>query len=137
MYFVIGGRKATSGLYRVTYIGKESAEPSKGDATGAEARALRRKLESLYLTKDAAAIDVAWPYLGHADRFLRYAARAILEHRDAEAWQERALMEADAQGGLNVLLALVRKGKKDVQPRVLRALDRFDWSKLNEPLKQE
>src|SRR5438270_10860850 len=28
MYFAIGGRKTKSGLYRVTYVGSESTEPS-------------------------------------------------------------------------------------------------------------
>ncbi len=30
LYFTIGGRKTQSGLYRVTYTGKESTEPSQG-----------------------------------------------------------------------------------------------------------
>src|SRR5205085_12106056 len=81
LYFAIGGRKTTSGLYRVTYVGKESTAPSKGDAAGLEARKLRRKLESYYGKKDREAARVAWPYLGSADRFLRYAARTILEHQ--------------------------------------------------------
>src|SRR4029077_1508978 len=112
MYFAIGGRKTMSGLYRVTYVGKESTEPSKEDMTGAAARAERKKLESYYLKKDPKAIDVAWPYLGHADRFLRYAARTILEHQGSAAWQERALKETDPQPGLNALLASVRTGDK-------------------------
>src|SRR5437660_9486880 len=69
LYFVIGGRMATSGLYRVTYVGEEATTPSKGNSTGAEARVLRRKLESYYTNKDPKAVAVAWPYLGHPRRF--------------------------------------------------------------------
>jgi len=137
MYFAIGGRKTMSGLYRVTYTGTESTAPSKGDSTGAQARAERKKLETYYLKKDPKAIDIAWPYLGSSDRFLRYAARAILEHQGPTDWQERALKETEIRRALASLLALVRTGDKSLQPRVLEALDRIDWAKLDEPLKQE
>jgi putative heme-binding domain-containing protein len=137
MYFAIGGRRTMSGLYRVTYTGKESTEPSKGDSTGAEARTQRKKLESYYLKNDPKASDIAWPYLGNKDRFLRYAARTILEHQGPTAWQERALKETDPQAGMTALLALIRTGDKKLQPRILEALERFEWAKLNEPLKQE
>jgi putative heme-binding domain-containing protein len=137
MYFTIGGRSAMSGLYRVTYTGTESTAPSKGDTTGAAARAERKKLEAFYLKKDAGAIDAAWPYLGHADRFLRYAARAVLEHQGPAGWQERALKETAPRPALAALLALVRTGDKSLQPKVLEALDKIDWAKLDEPHKQE
>jgi putative heme-binding domain-containing protein len=137
MYFAVGGRRTQSGLYRVTYTGAESTAPSKGDSAGAEARAERKKLESYYLKKDASAIDLAWPYLGHADRFLRYAGRTVLEHQGPASWQERALAESAPRPALAALLALVRTGDKSLQPRVLAALERIDWAKLDEPLKQE
>ena len=104
---------------------------------GAEARAERKMLESYYLKKDPHAVDVAWPYLGHADRFLRYAARTILEHMEPATWQERALNETATRPSLTALLALVRTGDKSLQPRILEALARIDWTKLDEPLKQE
>ncbi|HWY87248.1 MAG TPA: c-type cytochrome [Gemmataceae bacterium] len=137
MYFTIGGRKTMSGLYRVTYTGAESTTPSKGDNTGASARAERKKLESYYLKKDPRAIDMAWPYLGHADAFLRYAARAVLEHQGPAGWQERALLETAPRPALAALLALVRSGDQALQPRVLQALEKIDWAKLDEPMKQE
>ena len=137
MYFAIGGRKVQSGLYRVTYTGTESTDPAKKDPAGAEARALRKKLEAYYLKKDAKAIDVAWPYLSHADRFVRYAARTILEHQGPAGWQDRALTEAKARPALAALLALVRTGDKKLQPRVLEALENIDWAKLDEAHKQE
>src|ERR1700736_1523896 len=46
LYFAIGGRKTQSGLYRITYTGKDSTAPSKGNEGGSEARALRHKLEA-------------------------------------------------------------------------------------------
>src|SRR5262249_61970245 len=91
MYFTIGGRRTRSGLSRVTYVGKEPTAPSKGDAAGKEARALRRKLEAFHGKKHADAVKTAWPYLGDKDRFIRYAARVAVEHQDVKTWQDKAL----------------------------------------------
>jgi putative heme-binding domain-containing protein len=137
MYFTIGGRKTLSGLYRVTYVGTKTTAPSKGETTGAEDRAERKKLESYYLKNDPRAIDAAWPYLGHADRFLRYAGRTVLEHQEPARWQERAMKETAPRPLLAALLALVRTGERKLQPRVLEALEKIEWDKLDEPLKQE
>lgn len=143
VYFTVGGRKTQSGLYRLTYAGKESTEPAKADERGAEARALRHKLEALH-KKDPKAVETAWPYLNHADRFIRFAARTALEHQDVAGWREKALKEKDPEASLTALLGLVRAAardpqhpnKKDVtadpslQPAVLEALARHDWEKL-------
>ncbi len=142
MYFTTGGRKTTSGLYRVTYVGKESTELSRGDPkddpkSGAVSRTLRKEVESWYLKKDPRALEMAWAFVDEPDRFIRAAARTILEHQGPAAWQERYLKETEPRAGLNALLALVRTGDKKLQPRILEALQRFDWDKLNEPLKQE
>src|SRR5439155_8533681 len=118
--------------------GTEMTAPSQGNAAaGAAARAERKKLESYYLKKDPQAIGVAWPYLGHKDRFLRYAGRTVLEHQGPQAWQERALQETEPRTALAALLALVRTADKSLQPRVLEALGKIDWAGLDEPLKQE
>jgi putative heme-binding domain-containing protein len=148
MYFAIGGRKTQSGLYRITYVGTESTEPSKGDVkTGAEARALRHKLEAFHTDKSGPkAVETAWPYLGHEDRYIRFAARVAVEHQDPKSWQERALSEKDPATAIAALLALVRAtGRdpfhhprkpgdpvpgRDLQGPVLDALARIDFDKL-------
>jgi putative heme-binding domain-containing protein len=147
LYFTIGGRKTQSGLYRITYIGKEPTPPSKGDPkTGAEARELRHKLEALHGHQDAKAIETAWPYLSHPDRFIRFAARVAIEHQPPTVWQQRALTEKDTMTALEALLALVRATSQDPfhHPRqpgaplpgvglkgpILAALDRLDWDAL-------
>ena len=110
MYFLIGGRRVQSGLYRVRYRGDEStAEASGHQQRGAELRKLRNELEALHATDNPQAVDVAWPHLKHSDRFVRYAARVTLEHRPVGEWQARALAEQDPQASLTALLALVRQ----------------------------
>src|SRR5207244_2287670 len=154
LYFAIGGRTTMSGLYRITYIGKESTAYAKPGPTGTgvnvlidrdklaslgievgtvndalrsfkgqstpdelgrivikknpagdillrdvatvkvetvsyrKQRDIRKKLESFYGKRDAGAIETAWPYLSDEDRFLRYAARTVLEFQDPATWQD-------------------------------------------------
>jgi putative heme-binding domain-containing protein len=134
LYFAIGGRTTMSGLYRVTYTGSESTEPSKG-SDGARKRGERKSLEAYYGKKDPQAIEVAWPYLSDPDRFLRYAARSVLEFQDPKAWQKKALAETDPVALTHAVIGLTRVGDKALQPRVLAALDRVNWEKLTTPQK--
>ncbi len=146
MYFAVGGRKTQSGLYRVTYVGKESTAPSKGDETGAKERALRHSLEAFHGKQDARAVEAAWPYLDHPDRYVRFAARVAVEHQDPASWRERALNEAEAGKAIAALLALARVSAPDpfhrkrsdppvdekLKGQVFDALFRLDWAKLND-----
>ena len=143
MYFAVGGRKTQSGLYRVTYTGKESTAPSKSDDAGAEYRALRHKIEAFHGKPDAKAVEVAWPHLGHEDRLIRFAARIALEHQDPKTWQDKALAETKPTPAINALLGLVRSvaadplhTKKEVDDalkgRIFDAIGRLEWAKLDD-----
>jgi len=150
LYFTIGGRKTQSGLYRVTYTGKESTEPSKGGPAPGPLHALRLKLEALH-KQDSKAVETAWPYLGHEDRYIRYAARVAVEHQDPKEWQDRALKETDSARAINALLALVRATGLDpfhhprkpgdpvpgraLQEPILEALEHINFDKLSESQK--
>lgn len=143
MYFAIGGRKTTSGLYRVTYVGNEPTVPTEGGAAPPLA-ALRGELERFHKS-DLKAVEAAWPHLGHSDRFIRFAARVALEHQDAKLWSDKALAETEPARALGALLALVRvtskdpdhppkgyKYDKDLKNRILDKLFSIDWSKLTD-----
>jgi hypothetical protein len=43
------------------------------------ARKLRHSLEAFHGAPNPQALEIAWPHLGHADRFVRYAARLAIE----------------------------------------------------------
>jgi putative heme-binding domain-containing protein len=116
MYFLIGGRKTQSGLYRVTYVGRESTKPTAATPEEDAARAVRRTLEALHVGQHPDASEKAWPYLKHHDRFVRFAARTVLEHQPLEQWQNRALAERDPQASLTALLALVRSIPRSYRP---------------------
>ena len=110
MYFAIGGRKVQSGLYRVTYVGKESTEPVLASvAKAAPEVAARKALEQFHGKQDPKAADVAWPHLSSSDRWLRFAARVVLEHQPHAGWSERAFAEKNTTARLEALLALARQ----------------------------
>ena len=133
MYFTVGGRGTDSELYRVTYIGDEATAPvelKNGD--GAELRQLRHQLEVFQTRKDPAAVDTLWPYLSHADRHIRYAARVALEKQDVAGWQDRALKEVNPEASIEALVALARQGDRALLPQALDAFARIDFTKLSE-----
>ncbi len=115
MWFVTGGRKTKSALYRVRYLGEKAGAAAKPGvqesarrAFSEKARELRRRLEQFHGTVDPAAVDQAWPHLESPDPWIRHAARVAVEWQPVASWRERAL--AGGEGGLAALLALVRAG---------------------------
>ena len=92
----------------------------------------RRKLETLIGAEDASAIAIAWPFLGHADRFLRFAARAVVEHRPASEWQQRVFAENEPRAAIQALVALARCGDKELQGRALEQWLGLDLTKLSD-----
>ena len=129
MYFAIGGRRTHGGLYRVSYVGKESTKLAKYSDNTKElvaARDLRHRLESFHGRQDPKALSEAWPHLDSADRFIRYAARLAVESQPVRDWQERALIEPRKRASLTALLALARLGPREVQDQLLESLGR-DW----------
>lgn len=132
MYITVGGRKTQSGLYRVTYVGKESTALASETAEPNELHDLRRSLEVYHVGANPKAIEAAWPSLGHADRFVRYAARIAIEHQPVTEWQDKALNEKDPRTALTALMALARsaKGDKTLQPKLVEALGRIELASL-------
>lgn len=137
IYFTVGGRRVKSALYRIVYTGKEPTDPVPAEATVPPAIAERRKLERYHGKghDPKTVIPAAWPYLGHKDRFLRWAARTALEHLPPQTWAEKALAERNPQASLEAIIGIVRAWKRNdrsFQPKVLAALDRLEWKELSE-----
>ena len=123
MYVTIGGRGGQSALYRITYKGAEPTAPVAWfDATPEQK--LRRELEALRdVAPSAAALDKAWPLMGHADRWVRYAARIAVEHQPVDAWRSRVKADANLDLALNAALALARSGGAPDLGAVVTAAD--------------
>ena len=151
MYFAIGGRKVQSGLYRVTYTGSESTAPLPARIDTKHtlvegAQDLRHLLEVRHLNNGPDGATFVWPALESADRFIRWAARTGIEHAPVKDWADNALAEKNPAIQVEALLALARTAGIDPQHRqpsdppvdlamkakLLDALGKLDWDKLNE-----
>ena len=131
LYFVTGGRGTASSLYRVDWTGPVTGERAREpDQLARKAREIRHALERDHRREDPAAIDRAWPYLGHPDRHLRYAARIALERQPFAAWRERALAEPDPDRSLTALLAAARVGAA-LPLEILGSLERRPFDTLS------
>ncbi len=152
MYFVTGGRRTQSALYRARYVGSKDEPPvatvqqtARSQLAG-KAREVRRKLEFLH-GKPSQAIDddllgdgsagklvVLWPHLGSADPRIRYAARIALEHQPLERWRDAALTGNGAPltmlTGWTALLHADAKQASAVLPR----LTKLDLKSLEQDL---
>lgn len=109
MYFAVGGRKTQSGVYRVTYVGDESTTPAKALPLDEEFK-MRAALEEYHTGQinPQQALKVAWSYLSHSDRHVRYAARVAIEKLPVELWQEKALNEKHPVALIESIIALAR-----------------------------
>ena len=130
LYFLTGGRRLDSDLYRVTYNGDEKDEKNE-PITVTEESKLRKQLETYHSPK-AGAVGFAWPHLKHKDRFIRYAARIAIEHQPVAEWQNKVLVEKDPVTLIQSSIALARQGKPDVKTGILQALNAIDPKKLSD-----
>jgi len=132
MYFLTGGRNTDSKLYRVRYTGPEQNDGARVlDANQAQ-RDLRHELEAFHGSSNGgkAAVEKAWPHLGHADRSIRSAARLAIENQDLALWRDRVLAEDEPRGLIHGVIALCRHGDPGLGDRVLAKLRTIDFGKL-------
>jgi len=132
LYFTVGGRGTRSALYRVVYEGNESTEKVDArDDVNADLRATRKRLESFHQSGDAD-LEMIWENLGHADRFIRFAARIALEHREVDSWRSKALAEQNPRAAVTALMALARQGAPEDRSAVLEALGKINHKALDD-----
>jgi putative heme-binding domain-containing protein len=128
MYFITGGRKTRSALYRVRYTGSE-AQWSAASIAPSEEIVQRRALESLHGKVGAEAVGRAWPNLFSDDPFLRHAARVALESQPVAQWSAKALSEDEPLPALTALLALARVGAQADRAAVVSRVAKW-WPRL-------
>lgn len=131
LYFLTGGRRLESDLYRVYYKGETDASAVHGNDQQ-QARDLRKQLEEFHSGPKNGAVDFVWPYLKHEDRFIRYAARIALEHQPVDQWRARALDEKEPEILIQTMIALARQGKPQSRDAMLRSLTSIDYGALSE-----
>jgi putative heme-binding domain-containing protein len=132
IYFMTGGRRLESDVYRIYYAGSES--------TGAVAiqpinalNTTRRNLEKFHTGgPNPAAISTAWPLLKSPDRFIRYAARIAIEHQPVAQWQAKALAEKDPVTATQALISLIRQNPVAKKNEIITALNSINYKALQE-----
>jgi putative heme-binding domain-containing protein len=119
MYFVTGGRRTQSGLYRVKW---NDAKPT---FTKTATPVRTRKVETPGLAR-------TWKQLASSDRWVRHAARVELEARPVSEWRGRALTETTPLAAFTALLALARVGDSQLETQLLRRVDQLSAGRLSD-----
>ena len=126
MYIAVGGRKVQSGIYRVTYIGKESTAPAKSIPGGEVARKRRQALENFVQkgVKPATTkqLNQIWSALGAKDRGIRHAARVALEKQPVKNWKNKLSSEKNPVVASAAMIALARADSKSSEAVLSKAM---------------
>lgn len=140
IYFLVGGRRLGSAVYRVRYAGEKpgisAQKPAKSesDTLSHQRHEIRKRLESLQGKSTREAMEVAWPYLSHRDRAIRFAARLVVESQPVDTWRERAIKAKNVDAKATVLLALARKDDDSRMTEVIAGLNGISLEKASDEM---
>jgi putative heme-binding domain-containing protein len=132
LYFLTGGRRLECDLYRVYYDGDSADTETLAPPALTEDQKTRRMLETYHGQAKAGAVDIAWPFLKHEDRFIRYAARIAIENQPVNEWRQKALAEKDPVMLTGAMIAMARKGDAKDKNQMLAALEGVNYAQLSE-----
>lgn len=120
LYFLTGGRRTGSALWRVSYTGEEATDP-------VEYRGKELALMPLPAAPDG---------LGSGDRIRRFEARTSIENSGPEGFRTiLADVNATPWQVIGSAIGLARVGTADDKPVILAALDHLDWPSLDQQMK--
>ncbi|MBS4073545.1 MAG: c-type cytochrome [Algoriphagus sp.] len=137
-YFATGGRRLESDLYRVTYKGELDEYVPLTEADLPQEAKLRRELEQYHKAgAPAEGLEKAWAQLGHADRYVQYAARIVLEHQPVDSWKAKAIAETDPAKKIHAILALAHHATDADAAAMLTSLMKVDYKALSSKEKQD
>jgi len=133
LYFLTGGRRLESDLYRVSYEDYEKIkEATANDDDITDEMAIRRNIENHFeAAPDTAVINEVWPYLNHDDRHIRYAATMVLMHQPVTLWGKKAFRERNIRTVNHAMLAMAKMGDPALQPILLRKLMTIDFGRIS------
>lgn len=129
LYFATGGRNLDSHLYRLSYEGETSSETISNDENK-ELRELRHTLESFQKNPSEEGIEMAWDNLSNEDRFIRYAARMVLENSPFNMWENRFTSETDQTKLINASIAVARTDDQNNQQLIYQKLNPINLENL-------
>jgi putative heme-binding domain-containing protein len=137
MYFLTGGRRLESALYKLTYTGEQSSviQNLEENSEGKNERKLRKELEALHGRKASDKIDFIIKNLDHEDRFTRFSARVAMEHQDYDLWKNEISKSATPLKTITLSLSIARHGDDADRKKALNTLLDIDWTSLIESQK--
>lgn len=130
LYFLTGGRRIESDLYRVYYAGSESTADAPQTIITPENQ-LRRTLESYQKSGSYEAIPLAIRELNNADRHIQYAARMVLEHQTPELYKRQVLTSNVVDVKIQGALALIRSGETSAE-NLINSLLLIDYKSISD-----
>lgn len=119
MYFLTGGRRTASALWRVTYAGQETTTP------------VPQQKKELTLASKAG----AWEGMGSTDRIKRFESRVAVEAAGPAAIASQLARETNPWQVIGGSMALARTGDKGQKDTIVKALCGLDWAALDTPQK--
>ena len=134
LYFATGGRRLDSRLFRLSYTGEENTELLTSTSTENNAREVRKQLEQFHKQVSPEAVSLAWEHLDSEDRFIRYAARLVLEHQPVKSWLSNYSNETNAQKIIEASIALNHQGGSEMQDIILKKLKEVPLDDLSAAL---
>ena len=139
MYFMTGGRRLESALYKLTYVGEHSSEilSLSENSKGKSDRDIRKELEVFHTKKTTDKIDFITENLGDGDQFIRFAARIALEHQDYNLWNSEIKKDGGAIKIMNLSLAIARLGNDADRTIALKKVLKIKWSNIEESQKMD
>lgn len=138
MYFVTGGRKTRSALYRVRYVGQVDRQSQPKEPTAQQlarrtfassSRQLRHQLEAqLVMEPSTKTLAQVWTHLSSSDPWVQQAAIHLIERTPLKWWADRALQEDSLTPAVAALLSLARSKNEELRPAVVDRLNQLSLS---------
>jgi putative heme-binding domain-containing protein len=137
MYFLTGGRRLESALYKLTYTGEDPSEIITFDenSRGKKQRALRKELEVFQSEKAGDKMDFILNNLDNDDRFTRFSARVAMENQELALWKNEISNKATPLKTIALSLSIARHGDDSDRENALKALLEINWQSLGEAQK--
>ncbi|MCL6265757.1 c-type cytochrome [Flagellimonas myxillae] len=132
LYFLTGGRRLESALYKITYTGKlnnEVKQPTP-NKLGEKERNLRKNIESYQTIKSPGHIDFLVENLDHEDRYIRFSSRVALENQDVDKWKHKVAEEKRVLRKIALAIAIAHQGEDSDRVVALQTLMELDWTAL-------
>ena len=133
LYFLTGGRRLESALYKLSYTGELNSKV-KGlneNELGKKERVLRKKIETFQTKADANQIEFIVKNLDHDDRYIRFSSRVALENQDVNIWKYQVAKGESVLRKTAIAIAIAHQGEDNDRIMALKTLSEMDWSVFN------